>query len=153
MIIFLNRQDLYWVSDGFRRESFESENDWLNACDAAFGIMKLALSPSLRYNLSRSIKHPQELWTRLDRTFGMIDEDHNSTLESTSSTISILDKKISASTLSNEFVQDEEEAEASTQLIRIEDSLHAVTPSPDAPEVHEIFDISYPHISETNNTF
>ena len=50
----------------------------------------------------------------MDRTFGMIDEDHNSTLESTSSTISILDPKISASTLSDEVVQDEEEAEAST---------------------------------------
>ena len=78
MMVFLNRQDLYWVSDGFGRESFESENDWLNAKDAAFEIIKLALSPSLHY-LSRSIKDPQELWTRLDKTFGMIDEDHNST--------------------------------------------------------------------------
>ena len=60
MIVFLNRQDLYWVSDGFGRESFQSENDWLNACDPAFGIMKPPLSPSLRY-LSRSIKDPQEL--------------------------------------------------------------------------------------------
>ena len=109
--------------------------------------MKLALSPSLRY-LSRSIKDPQELWTRLDRTFGMIDEDHNSTLESTSNTISILDPKISASTLSDEVVQDEEEAKASTQSIRIEDSVHAVTPS-DALEVYEISDISYPHMDET----
>ena len=69
----------------------------------------------------------------MDKTFGMIDEDHNITLESTSSTIIILDPKISASTLSDEFVQDEEEAKASTQSIRIEDSLLAVTPSPDAP--------------------
>ena len=35
------------------------------------------------------------------------------------------------------------------QSIQIEDSLHAVTPSPDAPEVHEIFEISSSHISET----
>ena len=35
-------------------EEFFSENDWLNECDAAFGTMTLALSPSLRY-LSRSI--------------------------------------------------------------------------------------------------
>ena len=85
----------------------------------------------------------------MDRTFGNIDEDHNSTLESTSSTISILDPKISASTLSDEVVQDEEEAESSTQSIRIEESLLAVTPSPDAPEVCEIYDISYPHMEET----
>ena len=113
MFVFLNRQDIYWVSDGFGREYFESENYWLNACDATFGIMKLALSARLRY-LSRSIKDPQELWTRLDRTFGMIDEDHNSTLERTYSTIRNLDPKISASTLSDEVVQDEEEAESST---------------------------------------
>ena len=108
MIVFLNRQDLFWVSDGFGRKYFESENDWLNSKDVSFEIMKLALSPSLRY-LSRSIKIPQELQTRLERTFGMIDEDHNSTLERTYGTISILDPKISTSTLSNEVVQDEEE--------------------------------------------
>ena len=66
----------------------------------------------------------------------------------TSSTISILDPKILASTLSDEVVQDKEEAEASTQLIRIEDSRYALTPSPDAPEVHEISDISYSNIVE-----
>ena len=148
MIIFLKRKYLLWVSNGLGRKYFESENEQLNAKDAAFELMKLALSPSLCY-LSRSIKDPKELWTRLDRTFGMIDEDNNRTLESTSITISILDPKISASTLSDEVVQDEEEAEASTQSIRIEDSLHAVTPSPDALEVHEISDISYSHIAET----
>ena len=58
-----------------------------------------------------------------------------------------LDPKISASTLSDEVVQDEE-AEASTQPIRIEDNLHAVTPSPDAPEVYDISDISSPHMAE-----
>ena len=65
IIIFLKRQDLLWVSNGIGRKYFESENDWLNAKDAAFEIMKLALSPSLRY-LSRSIKDPQEIrkdWT------------------------------------------------------------------------------------------
>ena len=92
MIIFLKRQGLLWVSYGFSRKSFESENDWLNAKDVAFEIMELALSPSMCYH-SRSIKDPQELWERLDRTFG--------------STWSILDPKISASTLSNEVVQDE----------------------------------------------
>ena len=110
IIIFLKRQDLLWVSNGIGRKYFESENDWLNAKDVAFEIMKLALSPSLRY-LSRSIEDPKELRTRLDRTFGKIDEDHNSTLKSTSSTISIPDPKISAFTLSNEVVQDEEELE------------------------------------------
>ena len=77
----------------------------------------------------------------------MIDEDHNRNFERTSKTIIILDPKLLASTLSYEFFQDEEEAEASTQSI--EDSLHAVNPSPDALEVHEIYDISSPHISET----
>ena len=148
MIACLKRQGLYGVSIGLSEEYFESENDWLNECDADFETIALPLSPSLRY-LSRSIEYPKELSTRLDRTFGNIDEDHNITLESTSSTISILDPKFLASTLSDEVVQDEDEAEASTQSIRIEDSLHAMTPSPNAPEVHEISDISSSHIAET----
>ena len=104
MIIFLKRQDLLWVYYGFGRKSFESENDWLNAKDVACEIMKLALSPSFPY-LSRSTKDPEELWTRLDRTFEMIYEDHNSTLERTSSTIRFPDTKLSASTLYAEVVQ------------------------------------------------
>ena len=87
------------MSIGLGKESYYRDIYWMNECDGAFGTITLALSPSLRY-LSRSIEYPKELWTRLDRTFGMIDEDHNSTLESTSSTIIILDPKISTSTLS-----------------------------------------------------
>ena len=77
--------------------------------------MELALSPrSMRYH-SRSIKDPLELWQRLHKTFG--------STWSTSSTTNILDSKVSASTLSDEVVQDEDEAESSTQSIRIEESL------------------------------
>ena len=97
IIIFMKRQNILWVSYGFGRKYFDSENDQLNAKNVAFEIMKLALSPSLRWIL--------------ERNFGMIDEDHNITLERTSSTISILDPKISASTLSDEVVQDKEETE------------------------------------------
>ena len=60
MIGFLNRQDLYLVSDGLDRDYFESENDWLNKCDASFGTIALGLSLSLHY-LSRSIEGPKEL--------------------------------------------------------------------------------------------
>ena len=146
MIASLMRQGLYGVSIRLGEECF-SENDWLTECDAAFGTMTLALSPSLRY-LSISIEDPKELWTRLDKTFGKIDEDHNSTLESTSNTIRVPNLKFSASTLSDEVVQDEDEAESSTQSIRIEDSLHVVTPSPNPPEVYEISDISSPNMDE-----
>ena len=48
MIASLMRQGLYGVSIGLDEEFF-SENDWMNECDAAFGIMTLSLSPSLRY--------------------------------------------------------------------------------------------------------
>ena len=100
------------MSIGLGKECFSKIN-WLNKSDGAFGTIAIGLSPSLCY-LIRSIEDTKELWTRLDRTFGMIYEDHNSTLEITSSTISILDPKILASTLSDEVVQDKEEAEAST---------------------------------------
>ena len=35
MITSLKRQDLYEVSIGLGEESYESENDWLNECDAS----------------------------------------------------------------------------------------------------------------------
>ena len=95
-----------------------------------------------------SAEHPKDLWTRLDKTFGKHNDDHNSTLDIIAITTRVLHSKLSASTLSDEVFQDEDEAESSTHSIRIEESLHEVTPSPDAPEVHEIFDISSSHISE-----
>ena len=148
------RKGLCRVSIGLDKECF-SKIDWMNIRDGAFGSIATGLYRSLRY-LIRSfedpreyIEDPKELWTRLDRTFGVIDDDHNSILERISSTISTLDPKFPASTLSDEVVQDEEEAEASTQSIWIEDSLHGVTPFPDAPEVHEISKISSSHIAKT----
>ena len=100
-------------------------------------------SPSLRY-LIESAEYPKDLWTELDRIFGKHNEDCYSNMGSTFKTKRVLYSKLSASTLSDEFVQDEEEAESSTQSIRIKESLLAVTPSPDDLEVCEISDISYP---------
>ena len=87
----------------------------------------------------------------MDKNFGNIDEDNNNTLDITSNIISIPDPKISASTLFDEVVQDEEETKASTQSIRIEYSLLVVTPSPDALEVYEISDISSPHMARRHS--
>ena len=137
MFASLKRRGLYEVSVGLGNESYQNENDWLNDGDRDFGAICLALSPSLRY-LIGSAEYPKNLWKTLDRNFGKHDEDHNSTLERISSTISILDPKFSASTLSDDVVQDEEEAEFSTHSIRIEESLLGVNPSPAAPEVYEI---------------
>ena len=51
MIASLKRQGLYGVSIGIDEESFESENDWLNECDADSRTIALALSPHyIRYN-------------------------------------------------------------------------------------------------------
>ena len=96
------------MSIGLGEECFR-ENDWLNECDVSFGTMCMALSPNMCY-LKRSIEYPKDLWTTLDRTFAMINEDHNSTLERIYRTRSILNQKILTSTLSDEVVQDEEEA-------------------------------------------
>ena len=46
------------------------------------------------------------------------------------------------------IVEDVEEAEFSLQSIRIEESLLGVNPSPAAPEVYEISDISSPHMDD-----
>ena len=148
MIASLKRRGLYEVSIGLGKGSNENENDWINDGDRDFGAIVLALSPSLYY-LICSVEYPKEVWTILDKTFGKPNEDHNSTLEIIASTTRVLHSKYSASTLSDEVVQDEDEAESYTHSIRIEESLHEVTPSPDAPEVHEISDISSSHIAET----
>ena len=69
-------------------------------------------------------------------------------MESTPNTTIFIYSKLSTSILSDEVVQDEEEVESSTQLIRIEESLLGVTPSPAAPEVYETYDISYSHMDD-----
>ena len=101
------RKGLCRVSIGLDKECF-SKIDWLNMSDGSFGTIATGISRSLRYlirsfeDLREYIEDTKELWTRLDRTFGVIDDDHNSILERISSTISTLDPKISASTLSDE---------------------------------------------------
>ena len=83
----------------------------------------------------------------MDRTFSKNNEDYSSNLESAPSTTRIISSKLSTSILSDEFVQDDEEVESSTQSIRIEESLLGVTP-PTAPKFYEIFDILYSHIAD-----
>ena len=85
MIASLKRQDLYEVSIGIGKESYENENDWINDGDVALGAIGLVLYRSLLY-LTKSIEYPKDLWKKLDKTFGKHNEDHNSTLEITFST-------------------------------------------------------------------
>ena len=109
MIAYMKRRGLYEVSIGIGKEYYENDNDWINYGDRYFGAICLALSPSLRY-LIGFVEYPKDLWTKLDRTFGKHNEHHNRTLEITSSTTRVIYSKFSASTLSDEVVQDEDEA-------------------------------------------
>ena len=84
----------------------------------------------------------------LDRIFGKHNEDCYSNLGSTFRTIRVFYLKFLPSTLSDEVVQDEEEAESYSQSIWIEEILLGVTPSLAAPEVSEISDISSPHMAD-----
>ena len=77
-------------------------------------------SPSLRY-LIESTEYLKDLSIELDRTFGKHNEDIYSNLGRTLRTTRVIYSKVLASILSNEVVQDEEEAESSTQSIRIEE--------------------------------
>ena len=101
IISSLKRQYLYEVSIEIGKESYDYENDWLNDGDRPFGTICLALSPSLHYLIDYA-KYRKDLWTKLDRTFGKHNEDHNSTLEITANTTRVLHSKFSASTLSDE---------------------------------------------------
>ena len=60
MIASMKIHDIYEVSIGLGEESFESENYYINECDAAFGTICMALSPSMCY-LKRSVEYPKDL--------------------------------------------------------------------------------------------
>ena len=60
MISSLKRQDLYEVSIGLGKDSYEDENDWITDGDRDFGTICLALYPSLRY-LIASAEYPKDL--------------------------------------------------------------------------------------------
>ena len=147
MLSSLKRQYLYEVSIGIGKEYCEDENEWINDGDRAFGTigMDFRKYPSLHY-LIESAEYPKDLWTKLDRTFGKHNEDIYSNLGSTFRTTRVIYSKLLASTLYDEVVQDEEEAESSTDSVRIEESLLAVIPSPVALDIYEISDISYSHM-------
>ena len=90
MIASMKRQDIYEVSIGIGKESYENENDQINDGDRAYGAIGLALSDSLYYLSLGSVEYPKEVWTILDKTFGKHNEDHNSTLEITAITTRFL---------------------------------------------------------------
>ena len=104
-------------------------------------------SPSLHYHIE-SAEYPKDLSTELDRTFGKHNEDIYRNLGSTFRTTRFIYSKISDFTLFDEAVQDEEEAESSSQSIRIKESLLGVTPYPTTPEVYEISHIPSPHMAD-----
>ena len=141
MISSLKRQGIYEVYIGLSKESYEYENYWLNEGDRYFGTICLAFSPSLCY-LIDSAEYPKDIWIELDKTLGKHNEDYYSDLQGTFITTRVIYSKFLASTLSNEVVQDEEEAESSTQSIQIVESLLGVTPSPAATEFYETFSYS-----------
>ena len=106
MAASLKRQGLYEVYIGLGKESCEYENNWLNDGDRDFAKICMAFSPSLCYHID-SLEYPNDLWTKLDRTFGKHNENHYSNLESTPNTTRFIYSKSLASILTNEFVQDE----------------------------------------------
>ena len=116
LIISLKRHGLYEISIGVGEEYYKEINDWLNDYDIDFGSIGIAISPSMHYLIDYA-KYPKDLWEELDRNFGKHNEYHSSNLESAPSTSRVLNSKVSPSILSDEFVQDEEEAESSTQSI------------------------------------
>ena len=77
--------------------------------------MGMVMSPNMCY-LMDSVDYPFELWRNLYRDFGVQKEEDDSWSESNTSSC-ILPSKFLSSILSDEVVQDEEEAESSTQSI------------------------------------
>ena len=54
MIASMKREDIYEVSIGLVKGSYQNENEWINEGVGSFGAIGLALSPILRY-LTKSV--------------------------------------------------------------------------------------------------
>ena len=74
--------------------------------------------------------------------------DDSKILEVQRSSYRILHDEFMPSPTEKKMVKDEEEAQFSLQSIRIEERLLGVTPSPAAPKVYEIYNISYLHMDD-----
>ena len=99
---------------GLGKYSYEYEKDYLNDSDRSYGAICGTFSWSLLIDLIDFAEYPKNLWTKPDRTFRKHNEDYYSNLESTFRTTRVLYSKLSAYTLFNEVVQNEEEVESST---------------------------------------
>ena len=128
-------------------KSYEYDKYQLNDGDRDYGAICGTFSQSLLIYLIEFEKYPKDLWIELDRIFGKHNEDCYRNMGSKFRTTRVIYSKVSASTLSDEIVQDEEEAKSSSQSIRIKESILGVTPSPTTLKVYEISDISYPHMT------
>ena len=60
MVSYIDIHDLFGVSFGAGKESYEEEGDWLNYCDRAYGSMGMVMSHDMRY-LTESVEYPFEL--------------------------------------------------------------------------------------------
>ena len=112
-----------------------------------YGEICRTFTPSLLIELIEFLEYPKYLWIDLDRIFGRHNEDCYRIFGTTFITKRVIYSKVLGYTLFDEVVQDEE-AESSSQSIQIQESLLGVTPSPTAPEVYEIYDISYHHMDD-----
>ena len=63
MVAYIQRNDILDVSFGVGKESYEKEEDCLNDCDKAYGIMGMVMSHDMRY-LMQSVEYPFELWRK-----------------------------------------------------------------------------------------
>ena len=82
---YLKRQCLYDVSIATVNESsYEYKSDQLSAYDRAYGIMCLAMSPKIHY-LIDYVEYMFDLWSNLDRYFGVKKEVDDTWSESKTS--------------------------------------------------------------------
>ena len=110
MCAYLKRQCLYDVSIGAVREpeSCQEKDAWINDNDRAYGTMCLAIPPTMCYIID-SVDYPFKLWRNLDEALGIQQEDVSDMESKKTSTSLCVLPMISASCISQEAVQNEEE--------------------------------------------
>jgi len=69
----LRSKGLYWITLGKEKAPIDAykKTKWDNRNDEACGLIRISISPNLRYHL-QDIDDPKEAWNTIESVFGKI---------------------------------------------------------------------------------
>jgi hypothetical protein len=85
----LRSKGLYWITLGKEKEPTDDDkkSKWANRSDEARGLIRMSISPDLRYHL-QEIDDPEEAWDKIESVFGKLNIIREQQLENQVLTLS-----------------------------------------------------------------